>query len=532
MGGRATGTFEAGVAARWIEARFRRMGLVPVDGSYLHEFPAEPLRIDADASSLVLRPSDGDGEARSFRPGDGFLPHPSAPPGSVEGELVFAGYGIESAEFEYDDLFGLDLTGKVVLLFRLEPQAEDRESRFLGRRMTAEASLARKVKRCQERGAVAVLAASPPGVLSTDECPGAPFWPAYSAFFERLVPMLQIQADSTELADTNFTPADAAEQLFCMLQSSSPLGARIPVAYVSRAFVNAAFAAVGADPLAWVRETDISGAGDGFETPLTVKIAILHEEARRPGYNVVGVLPGSDPQLREEYIVVGAHYDHVGRNEEGVIWNGADDNGSGTVAMLALAESFARARSAGQPGGAPRRSLAFVAFSGEEIGLLGSAWFLARDRIPVESTAAMVNLDMVGRALNGTVHVIGTKSAAILPKIVERSARDLELRYDFEGEEFFDRSDQVGFYYQRIPIVFFNTDEHEDYHRPSDVWDRIDYATASRITILARRVIQSLADLSKPPSFEDGYRRLQSSFGQSPRLTVPWPVPFEERLDF
>jgi len=525
LGGRRTGSPGARLAAEFIEKRFLALGLKPLGDSYRQVFPASPARLDKDGTWIRL----GGEDSIKIPPGPEFLPHPSSPEGTAEGKVVFAGYGLQALEYEYDDLSDLDVKGRVVLLFRWEPQAQDRKSRFLGRRFLPEAHLARKIHACEEKGAIAVLVASPPGVLKTREAmeaPGAPYWPSFSTIYNQVMPTIHSMVDQEELQETNFTAVDAANQFYMELQFDWPLGTRIPVAYVSPQVVGEIFQAAGRDPAAWVKEVDASGAADSFSTDLDVSLSIRRQQPDPEGSNVLAVLPGSDPELSHEFIVVGAHYDHVGKNDKGDIWNGADDNASGTAGMLALARVFSRSKPA------PRRSLVFIAFSGEELGLLGSSWFLADGRIQPGSIAAMVNLDMIGRSMNKIVHVVGTKSSPALRPIVERAAEDLDLKVGFDHEEFFDRSDQAPFYYSGIPIVFLNTDEHEDYHKPTDTWDKIDFEDAASITLLAQRIVQTLACMNERPLFRDEYHRLQEWFGKPIRLSVPFPIPFNQRLDY
>ncbi|KAA3608740.1 MAG: hypothetical protein DWQ01_11590 [Planctomycetota bacterium] len=524
LGGRATGSFGAQVAAEFIASRFRAFGLQGGNrGQFFQSFPASIRRLDQERCGLKL--FDAGGELlQSWQAGESFLPHPGAPLGRVRAPVAFAGYALTSPEMEYDDFGLLDLEGKVALILRWEPQANQRNSRFHGRRFLPQSQLAKKIRACRERGAVAVLVADAPGLLERFHSPGAPYWPAFSRMFNQLIPLVQAQLDPKELADTNFTAAQVADQLYIQLQVSGPLGTDLPVFFISRPVLERLFRTAERSPSEWVADVDLAEAGRSFELPASVELQAALQTPGKWGRNVVAVLPGSVKP--DEFIVIGAHFDHVGHNEAGTIWNGADDNASGVVGLLALAEAFAGRDQA------PERSLMFVAFSGEEYGLLGSAWFLQDPPVPWTSIAAMVNLDMIGRSRNRRLHVVGTRSSPMLRSLVERHAEDLALDLDFESEEFFDRSDQAPFYYAGIPVVFFNTDEHPDYHRPTDTWLKIDYQSQSRILILAHRLIRSLADLKQAPPFEDGYNRLRPVFQREARLRVQWPISFEQRLDF
>ncbi|MCH2112738.1 MAG: M20/M25/M40 family metallo-hydrolase [Planctomycetes bacterium] len=523
MEGRMTGERGAELAARWIEARMVRAGLEPLEGRFVLPFAATAARLDEATRLQITKP----GGTWERGPGEPFMPHPMSPTGQAQGDIVFAGYAIVAPELEYDDLWGLDLRGNIALVFRWEPQAEDRDSAFLGRRLTEHALLRQKIRACADRGAVAVLVADPPHTDQSRRSAAADaYWPAHSALFQQLVPMLQRQVDPAELAETNFRPEDLADQFACMLQAQAPISAAIPVAYVGRSVVDEVFQSTGTSPEEWAHDVDASGMGSGFSTTLTAHINITHQPAARIGWNIAGMLPGTDSDLKEECIVLGAHYDHVGRNADGDIWNGADDNGSGTVGLLQLMDAIANGS------WKPKRTLVFVFFSAEELGLLGAAHFLASGAVPIDSIAAMVNLDMIGRAAKHSVHIIGAQSSPDLPSLVQQASAELDLSWGMENEEFFDRSDQAVFYFSGIPVVFFNTDEHPDYHTPRDTWDKVSYTDLAAITQMAGRLAALLADAEHRPLFQDGYRRMQARFGQTPDLLVPWPVPFHQRLDY
>lgn len=211
--------------------------------------------------------------------------------------------------------------------------------------------------------------------------------------------------------------------------------------------------------------------------------------------NVVALLPGTDAALRGEYVVVGAHFDHLGREatfaqdpEAGdAIRHGADDNASGTAAVMELARLFAR-----RPA---KRSILFVDFSGEELGLLGSRWFVEHAPVPLDSVQAMVNFDMVGRLRDDKLIVYGTASAMELKGVVDsaNAAQPAPLRVTAVGDGF-GPSDQSSFYEKGIPVLHFFTDLHDDYHKATDVASKIDAAGEARVIALAQQVIRTLAD--------------------------------------
>lgn len=527
MQGRRTGERGARVAGEWIRARFERAGLTTLGDSWFQEFPSEPVHLDAEQT--YIRVND-----KRIDAGFDFLPHPTSPSGTVSGEAVFVGWGIHAPERDYSDFDGVDLEGKIAVLFRWEPGASDREHPWDGRRMIAQAQLEEKVQACVERGAIAVLAATPPDSMQKPTAPARPFWPAHSTMWEAINgsamrSMMSVGEAAEELAATNFNVDDAVGQMFTIMQNSAPIGATVPVGYVSPRVMRALLRTMGVETKEWVATNESSLEPNSFLLPLDqpLEVSVKRQPVDLVGRNVIGVLPGSDPALADEYVVIGAHYDHVGDNDAGEIWNGADDNGSGTVSLLGVMDAVA-ALPADQR---PKRSLIFVAFSGEELGLIGSYQFLVGGFVDPEQIVGMVNLDMVGRAADSSVYVVGTQSAEGLADMIRARGEGTGLRLRFDNEEFFDRSDQVGFYYAGIPIVFFNTDEHDDYHKPGDTADKILYDDMARIATVALRTIRGLADGDRLP-FVDAYDRLMPVYGQAAQLMIPFPVEWVDRMDY
>jgi hypothetical protein len=214
--------------------------------------------------------------------------------------------------------------------------------------------------------------------------------------------------------------------------------------------------------------------------------------ASLPTQNVFAVLPGTDPSLSGEYVVVGAHFDHLGTSTEGAldpdshdVRLGADDNASGTAAVLELARLFAHSPT--------RRSMIFANFSAEEEGLLGSEYFADHTPVPIDSIDAMINFDMVGRLKNDRLIVYGVATATELPTLLDSANRVTQLRITAQGDGF-GPSDQSSFYAKNIPVLHFFTDLHDDYHRATDTPDKINGAGEARVVTLAERVIRDIAN--------------------------------------
>ena len=226
-----------------------------------------------------------------------------------------------------------------------------------------------------------------------------------------------------------------------------------------------------------------------LRTGARARIRVALERAERRAANVIGILPGTDPALAREVIVIGAHYDHLGR-QGGEVYPGADDNASGTAVVLGLARAVAAA------GGLPR-TLIFALFSGEEVGLLGSGHYVQYPALPLDHTVAMLNFDMVGRMREDRVTVLGVESGSGLRAAVSRAAAAERLAADLRDSPF-GPSDHARFYGRGVPVLFFHTGLTPDYHRPSDTADRINAAGMARVAAVAARVLVDLAGAPRP----------------------------------
>ena len=233
----------------------------------------------------------------------------------------------------------------------------------------------------------------------------------------------------------------------------------------------------------------------GYVQPFVANsMALAHagKPSALPTQNVFAIVPGRDPALRNEYVIFGAHFDHLGRSTDGAldpaagdaIHNGADDNASGTAAVMELARLFA-ARPA-------KRSVLFVNFSGEELGLLGSRWFVEHSPVPLDSVVAMINFDMVGRMRDDKLIVYGVATASELRAVVDSANTD-KLRLTAQGDGY-GPSDHSSFYEKSIPVLHFFTDLHDDYHKASDDVEKINAGGEGKVVAMAERVGRSLAD--------------------------------------
>ena len=452
MEGRASGTTGAERAARHIETELQRLGLRPGgdDGGWRQGFTVPTgIRLGEGNALGIVAPSP-----RALRLGRDFVPLTVSADGGWDGDVVFAGFGITAPDVGWDDYGGLDVRGRLVLVVEGEPRRADPGGPFRRPDAYHYAERSHKVINAREHGAAGVLLVAHPdragAALPALTGLGQP-WSIFAL------------AVSHETADALLAPAG-------LTLAAATAGVETGPAPKS-------FAVAG------VRAS--------------VSVALVRERGRAA--NVVGILPGRDARLRDETIVIGAHYDHLGRGGEGslapdalgAVHHGADDNASGVAAVLGLARAFAAA------GGAPR-TLVFVAFAGEEMGLLGSTHYVRHPARPLDRTVLMLNLDMVGRLRERTVYVGGVDGGSGLRELVSAHAGGLTLV--LRGDPF-GPSDHTAFYSAGRPVLFLFTGAHADYHRPSDTWDKINGAGLAEVTAFAARVVDAVASATTPPAY-------------------------------
>ena len=302
------------------------------------------------------------------------------------------------------------------------------------------------------------------------------------------------------MRDVRYLASDALEG-----RGTGTAGNDSAAAYIARRFakfgLTPAFAS-GESRLC-ARASGASPCDARFVQPFVARsVAAAHAglPGELPTQNVAAVIRGTDPALRDEYVILGAHFDHLGRstfgaldpNATNAIHNGADDNASGTAAVMELARLLRR--------NPPKRSVMVVTFSGEELGLLGSQYFVDHSPVPLEKVRAMLNFDMVGRMQNDRVIVYGVATAQELNDIVTRAnaASPLELTATGDG---FGASDQTSFYTKNLPVLHFFTNVHEDYHKATDDADKVNAAGIARVVSLAERITRDIADRAQPLTF-------------------------------
>jgi len=461
MAGRNAASPEGRIAADYIATEFMKLGLKPAgdNGTYFQNF--DLLNGMTDAPNTVLSAKIG-GADRAFQLGEDFdLAAQELRNERITAPLVFAGYGVNAPEYGYNDLAGVDVRGKIVMVLGREPQYNDPKSRFKGRWDTYHSYAAYKTEMLHKAGAA--------GILYVRD--GGP-------------PRRKQRVPSGPTNNWQPTPR------FSMAYGYQDL----PVFTITRDAANQLLAGKNVDALQ--KQIDDTGKPASFALPsvtVTMAKAFTNLEVKR-GRNVLALLEGSDPQLKNEYVVVSGHYDHVG-TVGGLIYHGADDNASGAIATLEIAKAFV------QGNVRPKRSIVFASWDAEERGLLGAFYYIDHPLVPLAATAANLNMDMVGRderSVNwptppdgntNQVNVLGSPYNPEFKEIVEQQNRAIGLKTDYKTDEvdpesWFARSDHFCFATRGVPMIFFNTGEQNDYHTANDTWDRINYPKFEKITRL------------------------------------------------
>jgi aminopeptidase YwaD len=500
--GRRTGTPGANDAAHYIAGEFSLLGLRPaiqmagaartrgeIRARYLQPFPyVSKVELGSKNALTITTAAVSDLPngilKQTLRVGEDWMPLGFSTNGTIESDaLIFAGYGISAPELKYDDYAGGNAKGRVAIIFAGTPDGDNPHGQFQQAGQTRF-----KVAAARAAGARALVIISNENNLNDDRLSH----PSYD---------------------------NAGE-------------AGLPAIVISR---KAAANVLGSERLASLEK---SAAAKTLELPIPKKIELSVDVVRResPSFNVVGILPGTDLKLKNEAIVIGAHYDHLGLGgegslapREGEIHHGADDNASGTAGVLELARIFSAQK--------PRRTIVFIAFSGEEEGLIGSNYYVNHPVVPLANTVAMINMDMIGREAQkklivggvgtaqdwramidaknvvptaaASLNVAGVDSANVavnLPvnvnvngqPIIAAPGKNFELTMTEDG---FGPSDHSSFYAKQVPVLFFWTGTHNDYHKPSDTYEKINYEGEARILSFVASIVREIDRSDARPKF-------------------------------
>lgn len=493
-GGRLVGTPGNDRAADYIAAAFKFAGLEPgTKDGYFQPFVWRGRAKPGPESKLVLTIK---GQPLPLTIDDQFTVHGNSAAAKASGDLVFVGYGLtaDTKTVKYDDYAGLDVHGKVVVVLRKGPRAEQKDALFQGDLAEMTARVA-KVSLAEKNGAAAVL-------FVNDKTDGG-----------------------------------HADVLGSISQTRGP-AAKIPVLQIERTTLDKLLATQGK------KLADVETAIDKDSKPMSVELKECKAEARVDVVrtpvnckNVVGVLPGSGP-LADETIVIGGHYDHLGTDTtdsmagpaaKGKVHFGADDNASGTTGVIELARRF------GEMKNRYGRRLVFIAFSAEEEGLYGSEHYVKQPVVPLDKTVFMLNMDMIGRAAE--VEVDGKKKFRVIASGTgvsdgfDKLCDAANARFDFKLLKTVaggGPSDQKSFHDHKIPALFVHTGTHGDYHRPSDTPDKINLAAMKQIADFAEVIAAQVATAVERPNFNatKGHwsdptdPRSQGDYGKMPKLGV------------
>ena len=488
--GRMTGTAGAKAAADWLADYFREAGLQSFNEKFAMPFQFNAgERVLADKTRLEIIGN----MSRPLRAklDQDFRPLPFSESGEASGEVVFAGYGLVAPGdhgARYDSYAGLDVKGKVVLILRYVPENVDPARRG---QLNRYAALRYKAMLARERGAKAVLVATGPNSPHAGE-------------------LLPLTSDFTNSASGIIAASINGKTANALLPSSGKTLKALQTAL----------------------DNENPHVKSTFALPkLKVTLACDVEHLKKSDSNVVAYLPASPESSSKEYIVVGAHYDHLGHGgsssldragEENKIHPGADDNASGVAWVMELAATLARGRA--EHPGKFRRGVIFGCWSGEEIGLIGSAAFCEHPPVPLDKIVAYVNADMVGRMHDNKLSLQGVGSSHAWRRLIEKRNVAAGFNVALQDDPYLP-TDVTSFYTKNVPVLNFFTGGNEDYHRPTDTADKLDYKDLARITKFTRDIVLDLAQSEERPDLAKVEGTRQTAGGREMLRTYLGTIP-------
>jgi hypothetical protein len=451
--GRASGSEEIKEAADYITNEFKNYGLKPIfDGKYLQEFPFVKTIELTDNNSLTF--SIGENKITP-KLREEYITVPFSGNKTVDAKLVFAGFGISAPDLKYDDYNVVDVKDKIVIVFRNTPEPKTPHSEF-----DTYSPLRKKASVARDKGAAGIIFVNP--------------------------------------YDENMSGDDLVEFDFDRGGSTTDFA----VVDVKRNFIEDIFKSEGKnlkEVCDKIVETKQPASFELKNSSANISTDIKEIEAK--SWNVGGYLEGNDPELKKEWLIIGAHFDHLGMGGEGSLYrgkepqihNGADDNASGTAGVMELAEKFASQKDK------LKRSVAFFTFSGEELGLLGSNYLVNHLPFPTEESTAMINMDMIGRLKDSSLIVYGTGTSSDWKDILNKyNIYGFKLTFNDEG---YGPSDQSSFYGAKIPVLFFFTGTHEDYHKPTDDTEKINFKGEEKVLDYVYDIAMDIDNTSERPDY-------------------------------
>jgi len=494
--GRNTGEPGLQIAARYLAVQARQLGLQPADpeNDYFQPFTILEKEYDRENSKIIIITPGSDSVINK----DLFyiLPAVKGEKIIVEGEVVFAGYGITDDNNEYNDFEDIDIKDKVVLIMNRAPMNEEgTETQFDNDKWNRMLSFQHKLEYIYSLHPKAVMLVFDPksGFRSIGDMN-----PGIANYLEKTRSLKMDEHDNPMQGDTPktiFIHRSLADQL---LEGSGRTLKELQLA-IDRSLAPQSF----------------------LISEKILKIELQMKEAEIVVPNVFGLIEGSDPVLKEEVVIYLAHFDHLGTDGKGGVFNGADDNASGTVALIEIAEAFIKEKKR------LKRSVGFLWVSAEEIGLFGSQYFAENPLVLPEKIAAVINIDMVGRTKTAedetsnkegltimggdTVKVIGGIQSVVLMDINKQTLKEMGMYGDYtyndpdHPEQYFYRSDHISFARKDIPVLFYSTGTHRDYHEITDVEERIDYNKFLKMTRFCYKAGFNVAQYKDPIEVDNPY---------------------------
>ena len=466
--GRKPGKEGGLLAAKFIREKFENAGLELMFDNGFQKFNLITSAEIGEGNSMTVN-------GKSFEVENDFLPYAFSSNTKAEGDVVFAGYGLQInvEKAKWDDYKDVDVAGKWVLILQGDPDMENAESPFV--QFSTERA---KALNASDNKAAGLILVAGPTFSKTDNLP--------KLFFDKdtrrySFPIIQV---TREVANEMLT---GTGETITSLESKM-LDKKAPVSLTA-------------------------------DSKVAVKVQVNLKEIETQ--NVVAMVSGNDPILKDQYVVVGAHYDHLGMGGPGsgsraidtiAVHNGADDNASGTASVIEMAEKMASEKS-------NKRSVIFVAFGAEEMGLLGSKAFAANPPVAIEKIVTMFNLDMVGRldSASNALSIGGTKTAKETEDILNKLNTGFSLSFSGEGVG---PSDHASFYLQDIPVIYLNTGAHSDYHTPADDAELINFEGVKKVNEYCYKLLSEIATRDSVLTFQEAGPKFKRSKGGRYKVTL------------
>ena len=480
--GREPGDIGMEVADQYITSVLNGAGLTPAGdfGSYFQQVKLKKVSLSDRIHLQVVEGSGGTPVIRDAVLDADYLPIIISGEREVTAPVVFAGYGITAPEHNYDDYKNLNVKGRIVLVLRHEPGENDDNSPFEGRTLSKYGTILSKILNAQKHGAVGILFVTGPLNHKDTSLDGAGFFSGTNW------PSLQKKRKKN---DEDFKYMTFRERWRII---GADFGVKIPAVLIDGAL---------ADELLGENQNlkDIQAGMDKnlkpnsfplFDKKVSMQVYFNNEPVA--AHNIVAKVEGSDPVLKDEIVIVGGHYDHLGKDNRGQVNFGADDNASGTSAVLELARAFQNMEVK------PKRTIIFILFTAEEKGLLGARYYADHPLLPLEKTIAMFNLDMIGRNDISQLSMLGKYQYPKLFKIVDdvnKKSANFELNFNVEASV--RNSDQFPFMRANVPVAFFISGLHDQYHTPRDTVDRI---VTEKVEKVAQMVFLALWETANLPA--------------------------------